>query len=298
MLISVIIPIYNSEDTIGACIESVLSQSFTDLELILVNDGSKDDSGRICDEYAVKDGRIQTVHQVNKGRTEARKVGVEHATGKWVCFVDSDDTLPVDALRDLYNATTDETDIVLGNGYSLSPESRNTIPMSEFRHMTVRAEGTIGVPWGSIYRRKVLTPYLFDLPRHIINGEDYLFWLRLVFSTERPVNIVYESVYNKGAEHTSNCFKWTADYCYELNELRESSIPSELYDEYLPDMIADRLANMFAVAVCQSRKEWRHSRYYKEILRDLKKVGSSLTIKQRIFLSIPSLRIRKMMTSL
>jgi glycosyltransferase involved in cell wall biosynthesis len=293
-MISIIVPIYNSNDTITKCIESILKQSFTDIELILVNDGSTDGSGKICDEYAEKDSRVTVIHQSNKGRTAARWAGVEACVGEWISFVDSDDTLPVNALENLYKAATDEVDIVLGNGYSLAPESRKTIPIDEFRHMAVRADGTIGVPWGSLYRKSVITSYLFDIPRHIYNGEDYIFWLRLVFSTHKPVNIVYESVYHKGEEHTSNSFHWTAAYCYELNELRKSAIPAEEYDIYLPDMLQDRLVNMFAVASCCAKKEWIHSPYYQELIKDMKAIGRPMTFKHKMYFHLPSRLFRNL----
>ncbi|MBQ9669136.1 MAG: glycosyltransferase family 2 protein [Prevotella sp.] len=293
-MISVVIPVYNSADTIASCIESVLRQSVTELELIIVDDGSTDQSGSICDDYAQRDRRICVVHQPNKGRTEARAEGVRRAQGEWLSFVDSDDMLPADSLALLSAKAGDDVDIVLGNGYSLPDESREQIPMADFRHMAIRADGTIGVPWGSLYRRRLLTPWLFDMPRHIVNGEDYLFWLRLVFSTERPVAVVYESVYDKGAEHTSSTFKWTAEYCYELNELRKASIPQAEHDNYLPDMLDDRIANMFSVGVWQRRSEWCHSQYLADILADLRRLNRSLPLRQRLFLALPSLRLRRL----
>jgi glycosyltransferase involved in cell wall biosynthesis len=294
MTVSVVIPIYHSEDTISACIESVLGQTFTDWELILVDDGSTDGSGRICDDYAARDRRIKVVHQENKGRSEARWRGVALATGEWVCFVDSDDTLPHSALSLLCGSISKTTDIVFGNGYTLRGEERRLIPMSEFRHLAVRGEGTIGVPWGSLYRRRVLTRWMFDVPRRIYNGEDYLFWLRLVFATERAVAVVFEPVYNKGEEHTSNIFMWTSDYCYELNELRKASIPIEMHDDYMLDMLDDRLANLFAVAVCEKKNKWKGSRYYQDIIDDMRISGMKMPMKKRLFFSLPSVRLRKL----
>ena len=296
--ISVIIPVYNSEDTIGACIESIQQQSMDDFELLIIDDGSTDQSGLICDCYAEKDNRLKVIHQQNKGRSEARYNGVIQATSKWVCFVDSDDQLPFSSLESLYKLTDEQTDIVLGNGHLLpATERREKIPMKDFRHLAVRAEGTIGVPWGSLYRRHLLTYWLFNVSRHIYNGEDYLFWLRLVFSTEKPVSVVYQSVYNKGSEHTSNCFTWTANYCYELNELRKQSIPLELHEYYMSDMLTDRIGNLFATAVWTERKQWINSRFYQDILDDLQKMNQSLSLKQRVFLSIPSRRLRAFIIS-
>lgn len=309
-MVSVVIPVYNSQAYIAACIESVLQQTFDAWELILVDDGSQDDSGRICDGYVCRDSRVQVIHQPNGGRTSARARGVMAAKGEWVAFVDSDDQLPQDALERLYAATSDDTDIVLGNGQSLGlTPCPKTITMDAFRHLAVRGEGTIGVPWGSLYRKSLLTAnvasqqdnstsWVFDIPRHIVNGEDYLFWLRLVFLTDKPVHIVEESVYDKGDEHTSNSFVWTADYCYELNELRKQSIPVVLHKEYLSDMVSDRLVNMFSVATWTPKKEWAHSRYYEELNDDMKAVNRRMSLKERLFLALPSLRVRRLCSSL
>lgn len=293
--ISVIVPAYNSEATIAACVESILAQSYAGVQLVVVDDGSTDGTAAIADSIASRDDRMTVVHQPNKGRTEARRVGVEQARGEWICFVDSDDTLPTDALENLAQGISDDTDIVFGNGHSLPEQRQRTvIPIDEFCHLAVRAEGTIGVPWGSLYRRSAMTPRLFDLPRHIMMGEDYIFWLRLVFSTEKPVSIVYKDVYCKGEEHTSNSFRWTAAYAYELNELRKEAIPQERHEEFMADMLSDRLANMLSVAQWSRRSDWADSPFYRELLADMKRYGISTPLKTRFFLSLPSLRLRRL----
>ena len=90
-IVSVIIPVYNVESYIHRCVDSVLNQSFTDLEIILVDDGSPDNCPAICDEYAVKDCRVQVIHQENNGLSAARNAGLDRASGKYIYFVDSDD---------------------------------------------------------------------------------------------------------------------------------------------------------------------------------------------------------------
>lgn len=102
-LISVIVPVFNAEKYIGRCIESILNQTISDIELILIDDGSPDNSGVICDEYALKDSRIKVFHQKNGGVCVARNTGLEHATGDYISFVDSDDYLESNALEILYN---------------------------------------------------------------------------------------------------------------------------------------------------------------------------------------------------
>lgn len=300
--ISVVVPAYNAEASIAACVESILAQDGADLELIVVDDGSTDDTAAIIDGLARRDSRMTAVHQPNKGRTEARRVGVERAKGAWVSFVDADDTLPPGALALLSRAVSDKTDIVFGNGQSIAGSTTllqqrpPSIAIGEFRHLAVRAEGTIGVPWGSLYRRSAMTTRLFDLPRHIMMGEDYIFWLRLVFSTEKPVSIVYENAYYKGEEHTSNSFRWTAAYAHELNELRREAIPPELHEEFMADMLCDRLANMLSVAQWSPRSDWAHSPFYRELLADMASHGISLPAKARLYLALPSLRLRRLYT--
>lgn len=99
-MISIIVPVYKVEKYVGKCIESILAQTFRDLELILVDDGTPDNSGAICDEYAQKDSRIKVFHKENGGVSSARNYGIEKATGEWICFVDSDDWLESTYLED------------------------------------------------------------------------------------------------------------------------------------------------------------------------------------------------------
>lgn len=286
--ISIIVPTYNSEGTIAACIESICQQTLPQWELLLVDDGSTDKSGCICDAYADKDARIRVIHQANKGRTEARAEGVRNANGEWVAFVDSDDTLPSSALADLLAQACEESDIVFGNGYTLADEHRKVIPMTDFRHLAVRGEGTIGVPWGSLFRRTSIPADAFDLPRDIMNGEDYIFWLKMVFATESPVHIVYNRVYKKGADHTCDSYVWTATYCHRLNEYRKAAIPPEVREMYLSDMVADRIANLFDAAKDTPRRDWAESRFFRELKEDMRALGMRFTIKQRIFLMLPA----------
>ena len=90
-IMSVIVPVYNTEQYLHRCIDSILTQTYTDFELLLIDDGSKDKSGDICDEYALKDSRIRVFHKENGGVSSARNLGLDNAAGEWITFVDSDD---------------------------------------------------------------------------------------------------------------------------------------------------------------------------------------------------------------
>ena len=112
-LVSVIVPIYNAEKSIGKCIESILKQSLENIELILINDGSNDLSGSICDKYALKDNRIIVIHKNNEGVAATRMIGINIARGKYSIQVDSDDWIESSMLKDLYDkATKENADVV------------------------------------------------------------------------------------------------------------------------------------------------------------------------------------------
>ena len=101
MKLSIIIPVYRTQDTLERCLESILQQSFTDYEMILVDDGSDDGSPQLCDEYARKDARIRVIHKENGGLSDARNAGIRKARGEYITFVDSDDTMVDNTLENL-----------------------------------------------------------------------------------------------------------------------------------------------------------------------------------------------------
>ena len=107
-LVSIIVPVYNVEDYLTECIESAIKQTYHNLEIILVDDGSTDTSGKICDMYACKDDRIKVFHKQNGGLSDARNTGIEKATGEYIYFLDSDDMLPTGAIEKMLNACVQE----------------------------------------------------------------------------------------------------------------------------------------------------------------------------------------------
>lgn len=112
-LISVIVPIYNVEKYLARCVDSIVNQTYKDFELILVDDGSPDNSGKICDEYAKKDSRIKVVHKKNGGLSDARNAGMAVATGEYISFIDSDDYVSDDFFECLLDVMNKKTAILL-----------------------------------------------------------------------------------------------------------------------------------------------------------------------------------------
>ena len=106
-LISIVVPVYNVEKYLKKCIQSIINQTYKNLEIILVDDGSSDNSGKICDEFAQKDNRIKVIHKTNGGLSDARNAGLDIMSGEWVSFVDSDDFVSKYYIENLYNLATE-----------------------------------------------------------------------------------------------------------------------------------------------------------------------------------------------
>lgn len=134
-LISVVLPIYSTERYLDRCINSVLNQTYTDLEIILVDDGSPDRCPQMCDEWAIKDSRIKVVHKKNAGLGMARNTGIENAAGEYICFFDSDDYVASDTIEKAYRlAAAEKSDIVLFGYSNVNQDGavvRTTIPRTD-----------------------------------------------------------------------------------------------------------------------------------------------------------------------
>ena len=163
--ISIIVPIYNVEKYLNRCVDSVLNQTFTDFDLILINDGSPDNSKKICDDYAEKDSRIHVIHKENGGLSDARNAGIDwafdHSDSEWLTFIDSDDWIHPRYLEALYDAVRNtglsisscgfgitESDDPSVDEAALQPVIRNTFDY--FREQYVNAI----VAWGKLYRKE------------------------------------------------------------------------------------------------------------------------------------------------
>lgn len=127
--LSIIIPIYNAEQFIRRCIDSILEQTYTDFELLLIDDGSTDDSSRICDVYSENDSRIKVFHKKNGGVSSARNVGLDNANGEWIVFIDSDDAINNQYLSVTKKATVDL--ILTGCDYSGATYIKDKIKITD-----------------------------------------------------------------------------------------------------------------------------------------------------------------------
>ena len=189
--ISVIIPVYNTERWLERCIESVLNQTYKNFELILVDDGSFDDSGKICDKYTLSDNRVKTIHQENTGASVARNKGIESATGEYVIFVDSDDYIAEEMLENLILKMNDDIDLVVSSIKVLGLENEVDFIMP---NSVVTSKDYVSMYCGRQFPRLCLEGPCCKLYRNSILKENNVNFIReLTFGEDEYFNMHYVS---------------------------------------------------------------------------------------------------------
>ncbi|MDR6121164.1 glycosyltransferase involved in cell wall biosynthesis [Bacillus sp. SLBN-46] len=194
-LISVIVPVYNVEKYLPRCLDSIIYQKHKHLQIILVNDGSSDLSGKICDEYAKRDSRITVIHQKNSGVSNARNNGLLYAKGKYVQFIDGDDYIEKDMCSRLYEAMSDNCDLVIcgyriiQDGISKSRMHDNHINTTKdwYRDFILMYENALlHSPCNKLYIKKKIK---VNFRQDISLGEDLIFNLDYIRSIENIICI-------------------------------------------------------------------------------------------------------------
>lgn len=204
-MISIIVPIYNTSKSLPTCIESILCQTYSDFELILINDGSSDSSEHVCKEYAAKDERIKFLSKPNSGVGATRNLGLSVAKGEWICFIDSDDVVKPYYLES-FNLNSSEADLVISGIEFFDIQLRNVFKelkfkdrffnYSKFRN-NVKKFLLIGFPYGKAYRKSIIHDNEIKFPEDISFHEDHVFvldYLLHISSIETSSKIGY--IYN------------------------------------------------------------------------------------------------------
>lgn len=180
--ISVIVPVYNAEKYLSRCINSILAQSFTNFELLLIDDGSTDKSSEICDDYAAKDQRIKVFHKKNGGVSSARNMGLDHAKGKWITFVDSDDCIYAN-IFDIISLHDEDLlifnyDIESNGSISCSDDSIFLSSSNSFEDILEAYLDCLifKTPWSKFFKRNLISTLRFNT--QITVGVDTLFVLQ------------------------------------------------------------------------------------------------------------------------
>ena len=238
--ISIIIPVFNAEAFLHQCIDSVLTQTFTDYELILVDDGSKDGSGEICESYAHMDCRVLVIHQKNAGISAARNTGLEHAAGMFVLFMDDDDLIRTDCLERLFQLQTrTDADIVIGGRKKFfSAEIVEDYKSFEDNYEIINARDFFCIGQerrfvtGHLYNKDLINNNRFNTD--VILGEDTIFnYSILIHNPDIRIALYKEAFYywrirkdsTFHSEGGNVAFFSVGEWC--LNEYQKSIVPVE-----------------------------------------------------------------------
>ena len=274
--ISVIVPAYNAEKTLHRCVDSILAQTFEDFELILVDDGSKDSSGRICDEYAAKDSRIRVVHKSNGGVSSARNAGLDIASGEYVAFIDSDDYIDNDYLLSFtrYNA-----DLIVSGATTISNNKTITIQShslngsifkSSFQEIISEHSDRVYIraPWSKAFSNAIIKKHNIRFDNRIRYAEDYLFTLTFI-KYSNNISFVQSYGYNYIIPQCSGKYRVEIkDYKYGIKStiriLKSISDISDISNEF--KKIIDMNKTLHYVAFYDYTKTLPFSKKAKHIL--------------------------------
>ena len=204
-VISIVVPIYNVEKWLSRCIDSILNQPFQKIELILVNDGSPDKCGEICDYYEKKDNRIRVIHKENGGLSSARNAGIKVATGKYIVFIDPDDQISKDYLIKLYNIAENHTCDAVISGYTTVPTDNNIIPYFKLDTVmngkdfvlsstNIHSKNDLCYVWRYIYNLTIIKMKNIRFNEQVFIGEDVIFNLEFLLESKR-VYAISDSLY-------------------------------------------------------------------------------------------------------
>ncbi len=302
VFISIVVPVYKVEKYLHQCVDSILNQTFYDFELILVNDGSPDNSPAICDEYASKDKRVTVIHQKNGGQTAARNAGLKRARGKYVFFVDSDDWLELNALEIACKSAIDnDADIVTFDSYfnysfHQSPV-KQPIPSGVFDKAGLIKNiypkmiysgrffyfGIYAAMWNKIFRRSLLTPNMVNVDPAIKLGEDGVTTFATFLDAEKVCVLGGQYLYH----YRDNNISLTRSYCRDqfdsviklINALRDINKNKNVYD--LSDQINYYLAyNIRSIFI--EEFYYRYKKSFAERYRYLRSIAGNSFVTESI----------------
>ena len=244
-MISIIIPVYNTAQYLDQCLESVLVQSYTDWECIVVDDGSTDNSGEICDKWGKRDSRFVILHQKNQGVSAARNKGLERCKGEYICFIDSDDWVEPTYLSHLYDGmkNNEGVDMVV-SGFIFEGDKSEFIKPQKKQTIKLQPEETKDImeninflysPWGILNRTSIIKDNLLCFPIDMCFGEDTTFnylYLRHV----RSIFFIAEADYHYRMQQNSLSFRFGESRTfarYDLWKMREAFYKEkELWNQF------------------------------------------------------------------
>lgn len=216
-MISVIIPVYNSEAFINRCVDSILSQTFTDFEVLLINDGSVDASGEICDNYTTIDHRIRVYHKDNGGVSSARNLGLEYAKGEWIIFIDSDDWIKDNMFEDMYSkAIAENSDLVYADIINVFKDYSDILHIAQYdscpkNMLNNFIKSPFSTVVGMMAKKRLYELNNIRFPEGIKYSEDFYVAVRLMLFSQR-VSFLSSSYYCYNRQNESSA---SVNYSHE-----------------------------------------------------------------------------------
>lgn len=210
--VSITVPIFNAEKDLHRCVDSLLKQTLKNIELILVNDGSIDKSGQICDEFAALDDRIKVFHQQNQGSAIARQIGLDNSTGEYYTVCDSDDWVEPNMYEELYNkAIVENSDIVLSQHFVNYPNGKLIeTPPYEYKNqetyiLDIMYHKASANTWNKLFKMSTIRKYDVNYEKGINLGEDALFLYKLLLHTLK-ISTINKPYYHYHRDINSNSY--------------------------------------------------------------------------------------------
>ena len=230
MKISIIIPVYNSEKYLRQCLDSVLAQTYTDFEALLIDDGSTDGSGAICDEYAARDARFKVFHKENGGVSSARNLGIDNAQGEWICFVDSDDCLLKNYVQDLVlGAKKEPVGLVIQGFIKVKGKHQKSFDLGEDiiecedygkLFITKRLQN-FGFPFAKLFKKSIVKDHQISFPQTYSIAEDLAFLLHyLKFCRKVKFQKQHNYLYLQNANSLSNHLREPSVYFNRYTDIK------------------------------------------------------------------------------
>jgi glycosyltransferase involved in cell wall biosynthesis len=296
--VSIIIPVYNVETYLRECLDSIIEQTFTDWECILVDDGSIDCSSTICDEYVEKDNRFHICHKGHEGQSIARNVGLEMASGNWISFVDADDWLDNGYFDEL--SVYSNADIIYFGFKKVNRTQIITYSISEHSYIKCEDVGQVyadlfdskiqyfGYSWNKFFKRSIIDKYGIRFPNNQLFKEDEVFALRyshhvhnIVISSTTPYNYRYNPKSITHTKHLNYNFDRLADYI-------ESELSISQFSE-LRLAIIKRLLSYRVGSFIEDKEQSKYDVSYAKYIKFCRKYSKDLNfnLKQQIKIWLP-----------
>ncbi len=315
-IVSVIIPIYKVEKFLRECIDSVISQTYKNLQIILVDDGSPDKCGDICDDYASKDSRVSVIHKENGGLSDARNAGIEIATGDYITFVDSDDSLDCDAIEYMYqNLVRENADLSVCQKYLVDEEGLRITDRFIYKDVTFNdkyscMKGYLSTPligsvaWAKLYKREIFNVLRF--PKGKYNEDEFTTYLAIDLANVVVVGKERKYAYRQRESSIMNStFSLKHLDCIEAAKIRTEFVEKKYpkLKKYARALVV-HATNMTVRRIIDSKNiQVDAEKMLKEFQRTYRKYGCALvfskySIKSKIFTILASISLKLLVKTL